>query len=236
MLSIAAKNVSKTYGKGDTAFTALSEITLSVNDGESVAILGKSGSGKSTLMHILALLDRPTKGAIYVGDENASSMKTKQVDLLRNKQYGFVFQQFFLNGNDTVLNNVILPLKIAKVGRRERKKRGLAVLKAVDLLEKAHSKAANLSGGQKQRVCIARALVNSPRIIFADEPTGNLDSQTGKIITDLLFRLNHDSGITLIIVTHDIDLARKCQRQILIKDGHLLRPEPHREAPRRELV
>lgn len=236
MLSIAAKNVGKTYGKGETAFTALDEITFSVKDGESLAILGKSGSGKSTLMHILALLDRPTKGAIYVGEENASTMKTKQVDQLRNKQYGFVFQQFFLNGNDSVLNNVILPLKIAKVGRRERKKRGLAVLKAVDLLEKASSKAANLSGGQKQRVCIARALVNNPSIIFADEPTGNLDSVTGKVVTELLFKLNREQGITLIIVTHDIDLAKRCQRQILIKDGHLIHANEHREGPRREFV
>lgn len=225
---IATKEVTKVYGKGEAAFTALDDISMSVNTGETVAILGKSGSGKSTLMHTLALLDRPTKGQVFINDKEVSKLKSKELDTLRNKSFGFVFQQFFLNANDSVLNNVILPLKIAKVSRRERKKRALAVLKAVDLESKAKSPAGNLSGGQKQRVCIARALITNPEIIFADEPTGNLDSITGKMIVELLFKLNQVKGITLIIVTHDIDLARRCQRQLLIKDGHLMR----REAPK----
>jgi putative ABC transport system ATP-binding protein len=220
---ISADNVSRSYGKGDAAFTALENISLAISKGESVAIIGKSGSGKSTLMHTLALLDKPTKGAVLVEDEDASHLKAKRINNLRNQNFGFVFQQFFLNENDTVLNNVILPLKIAKIGRKERNERGLQVLKAVGLTDRAKNKAGTLSGGQKQRVCIARALINNPSIIFADEPTGNLDSHTGKVIEDMLFKLNKEQGITLIIVTHDEDLAKRCDRELHIKDGKLVR-------------
>lgn len=221
-IAIATKNVSKVYGKGTAIFTALDDINLSIATGESVAIVGKSGSGKSTLMHTLALLDRPSQGAVLIGDEDASTMNGPQIEQLRNKKYGFVFQQFFLNEKDSVLNNVILPLKIGRFGRKERQDRGIEVLKAVELADKANNKAGNLSGGQKQRVCIARALINNPSIIFADEPTGNLDSHTGKTIEDLLFRLNKEQGITLIIVTHDSDIARRCDRQVQIKDGKIV--------------
>jgi len=222
---IAAKDVSKIYGEGESAFTALKDINISIKKGESVAIVGKSGSGKSTLMHILALLDQPTKGVITVNGDNSSNINSSQLDLIRNRKFGFVFQQFFLNGNDSVLDNVILPLKIGKVSRHERKKRGLEALENVDLTAKVNTKAVQLSGGQKQRVCIARALINNPDIIFADEPTGNLDSQTGSAIEDLLFKLNKDKAITLIIVTHDLDIAAKCQRQIHVKDGQLFTKE-----------
>ena len=219
---IATKQVSKRYGKGEAAFLALDDINLAISAGESVAVVGKSGSGKSTLMHTLALLDKPSRGSVLVGDKDVSQMSGRQLDTLRNKHYGFVFQQFFLNENDSVLNNVILPLKIGRVGRKERLERGMSVLKAVELEDKAESKAGTLSGGQKQRVCIARALINNPNIIFADEPTGNLDSHTGKTIEDLLFQLNKEQGITLIIVTHDRDIAVRCDRQIHIKDGKLV--------------
>jgi putative ABC transport system ATP-binding protein len=219
--SVSAKHVVKIYGKGEAAFTALDDINLSIKAGEAVAIVGKSGSGKSTLMHILALLDKPSKGSVFVGENDASRMNGKQVDSLRNKRYGFVFQQFFLNENDTVLSNVTLPLKIGRVSKKERGERGLEALKAVELEDKAHAKAGSLSGGQKQRACIARALINNPNVIFADEPTGNLDSHTGKLVEDLLFRLNKEQGITLIIVTHDSDLAARCGRQLHIKDGAL---------------
>jgi putative ABC transport system ATP-binding protein len=217
--AVSAQHVTKVYGKGEAAFTALADINLDIKTGESIAIVGKSGSGKSTLMHVLALLDKPTKGSVLVANKDASHLSGRQIDRLRNKNYGFVFQQFFLNGNDTVLNNVILPLKIAGVSSRERTKRGLSALKAVELEDKAGNKAANLSGGQKQRACIARALINNPSVIFADEPTGNLDSHTGTTVEDLLFRLNKEHGITLIIVTHDDDIAARCERQIHIKDG-----------------
>lgn len=216
---IAAKNIVKTYGKGESAFSALKGVDLSIKEGEAVAVIGKSGSGKSTLMHLLALLDTPTSGSVTLNGSNASQLKRKKVDKLRNEEFGFVFQQFFLNGDESVLSNVILPLKIAGISSRARKKRGMEVLKAVELDDKAGNKATNLSGGQKQRVCIARALINDPKIIFADEPTGNLDTATGKKIEDLLFDLNKKKGITLIFVTHDEDLAKRCQRQIYIRDG-----------------
>lgn len=220
---ITAKEVTKTYGKGQNKFRALKGVDLNIAQGETVAIIGKSGSGKSTLMHLLALLDTPTNGQILFKGENTSRMNRKKVDRLRNEEFGFVFQQFFLNANDTVLNNVTLPLKIAGVTLSERKRRGIEVLEAVEMSDKANNKALDLSGGQKQRVCIARALINNPKIIFADEPTGNLDSATGQKIEDLIFRLNKDKGITVIFVTHDDELALRCQRHINIKDGEIVK-------------
>jgi len=223
MSVIATKNLQKTYGKKDTAFTALHRIDIAIESGESVAIIGKSGSGKSTLMHLLALLDKPSEGSVIVDDQDASKLSTKRVNSLRNRNFGFVFQQFFLNANNTVLDNVVLPLKIAGISRKERVRRGMEALEAVELADKAKNKANNLSGGQKQRVCIARALINDPQIIFADEPTGNLDSATGAKIEDLLFQLNKEKGITLIVVTHDGDLAARCDRQIYLKDGNIVK-------------
>ena len=186
-----------------------------------MAIIGKSGSGKSTLMHLLALLDKPTEGSIKLNGKNTSKLRAGKLNEIRNKEFGFVFQSFFMNSNDSVLNNVILPLKINGVGFRERRRRALEALRIVELDDKAKNKANDLSGGQKQRVCIARAVVNNPKVIFADEPTGNLDSATGERIEKLLFGLNKKKGITLIIVTHDQDLADKCDRQIHIADGKI---------------
>lgn len=221
MSVLEATNLTKVYGKKEASFTALRDINLDIQEGESIAIVGKSGSGKSTLMHVLALLDKPSSGMVQAYGEDTRRLSPKQLDQLRNKTFGFVFQQFFLNANDSVLNNVILPLKIAGIGRKERTTKGLEVLRSVELEDKANSKANDLSGGQKQRVVIARALVNNPKVIFADEPTGNLDSTTGKTIEDLLFSLNKRKNITLIIVTHDTDLARRCDRQVYIKDGRI---------------
>ena len=220
---ITTENLTKVYGKKDAAFTALENINLEIGAGETLAIVGKSGSGKSTLMHLLALLDRPTSGMVKIGNKDASTLAAKQLDMVRNKTFGFVFQQFFLNGNDTVLNNVTLPLKIAGMSRKARNQRGLEMLQAVELEDKASSRANDLSGGQKQRVVIARALANNPKLIFADEPTGNLDTKTGKTIENLLFSLNKKKGITLLIVTHDVDLAARCSRQIYIEDGKIKR-------------
>ncbi|HAP5941050.1 TPA: ABC transporter ATP-binding protein [Enterococcus faecalis] len=216
---IEAKNIKKSYGKNETKFDALKGVDLKVEKGESVAIIGKSGSGKSTFMHILALLDQPTSGDIYLNGKNVTSIRKKVLNKTRNEEFGFVFQQFFMNAKDTVLNNVLLPLKIGGISGSKRKKMALDALKAVGLEDKVQNKANNLSGGQKQRVCIARALVNNPQIIFADEPTGNLDSATGKKIEELLFDLNKNKGITLIIVTHDPDLAARCDRQVHVRDG-----------------
>lgn len=222
MTVIKAEKLKKAYGKKDAAFMALGGVDVSIKEGESVAIIGKSGSGKSTLMHLLALLDTPSEGSIYIDNNNAHQLSKKELNQLRNKSFGFVFQQFFINGNDSVLNNVVLPLKIAGISTKERTKRAMAVLKEVELDDKAKNKANDLSGGQKQRVVIARAIVNEPRIIFADEPTGNLDSATGQTIEDLLFKLNKEKGITLIVVTHDEDLAKRCTREIHIKDGKII--------------
>lgn len=219
---IEVTNLSKTYGKKSTAFQALKDINLSIEAGDTVAIVGKSGSGKSTLMHLLALLDTPTSGTIKIDEVDSTKLKTRQLNHLRNRDFGFVFQQFFMNSNDTVLENVMLPLKIAGTKRSTRKKLAEQALKTVELSEKSKVKAINLSGGQKQRVCIARAIVNRPKIIFADEPTGNLDSATGDKIIKLLFELNQKQGVTLIIVTHDEDIAALCHRQIHIADGHIV--------------
>lgn len=220
--AIKVDSLSKTFGSGKTEFKALQDVSFEIKEGETVAIVGKSGSGKSTLMHQLALLDSPSSGKLYIGKKLSTGMKARELDLLRNQTFGFVFQQFFLNGNDSVLNNVVLPLKVAGMGRRERNAKALEALKAVELEDKINNRAADLSGGQKQRACIARAIINNPSIIFADEPTGNLDSATGDKVADLLFKLNKEQKITLIIVTHDPDLAKRCKRQLKIKDGKLV--------------
>ena len=216
---LSTRNLTKQYGSGSARFDALKGVTIDIAEGESVAIVGKSGSGKSTLMHILALLDTPTGGEVTVDGTDAAKLKGTRLNTLRNRTFGFVFQQFFLTPNTSVLDNVMLPLKIAKVGSRDRKRRALEALAQLELGDKAKSKATDLSGGQKQRVVIARALVNNPRIIFADEPTGNLDSATGAVVEDLLFRLNEEQGITLVIVTHDEELAARASRRIYLKDG-----------------
>jgi putative ABC transport system ATP-binding protein len=214
-----ARGIRRSYGRGATQFDALKGVSLRIAQGESVAIVGKSGSGKSTLMHLLALLDQPDDGSLLVEGTDAATLSARELSRLRNETFGFVFQQFFLNPNATVLENVILPLKIAGVGRRERRARGMAVLAQLEMADKAKNKAVNLSGGQKQRVVIARALINDPKLIFADEPTGNLDTATGRLVEDILFHLNEKSGITLVVVTHDTELAARCDRQIHITDG-----------------
>ncbi len=221
-VAISLKNVTKVYGKKDLAVKALDDINLDIYSGESLAIIGKSGSGKSTLVHNLALLDRPTKGQVFIGGVDATKLTTKKLNKLRNSYFGFIFQQFFMNPRDSVLNNVMLPMVVAGIKPKSRKKRALKALELVDLADKVKSKASDLSGGQKQRVCIARAISNSPKTIIADEPTGNLDSVTGKIVSDMLFDLNRKKGITLIIVTHDEDLASQCDRQIRLKDGQII--------------
>lgn len=219
---ISARDLHKSYGTGPSRFDALKGVTFEIYEGESVAIVGKSGSGKSTLMHILALLDAPDSGTLELEGVDTTTLRGANLNRTRNKTFGFVFQQFFLTGANSVLENVVLPMKIAGVGRAERKRRGLAALEQLELADKAGNKAVNLSGGQKQRTVIARALVNNPRIIFADEPTGNLDSNTGAVVEDILFTLNRENGITLIVVTHDEELAARCDRRILVRDGEIV--------------
>ncbi|QJU09013.1 ABC transporter ATP-binding protein [Candidatus Saccharibacteria bacterium oral taxon 488] len=218
---IELKNVTKVYGKKKNQFMALKNVSLHIPTGASVAILGKSGSGKSTLMHAISGLDKPQKGQVIIDGQDILQLKSKYVDEFRAKKIGFIFQSFFVQGNESVIDNVSLPLEIARVPRKKRAHKINAALKAVDLYDKRKNRAKDLSGGQKQRLAIARAIVGDPQIIFADEPTGNLDSETGAKVEELLFDYNKQKGVTLIVVTHDADLAKKCDHQIIIKDGRV---------------
>ena len=218
---IELKNVTKIYGKKKNQFMALKNVSLTIPTGASVAILGKSGSGKSTLMHAISGLDKPQKGQVIIDGQDILQLKSKRVDEFRAKKIGFIFQSFFVQGNESVIDNVSLPLEIARLPRKKRAHKINVALKAVDLYDKRKNRAKDLSGGQKQRLAIARAIVGDPQIIFADEPTGNLDSETGAKVEELLFDYNKQNGVTLIVVTHDVDLAKKCDYQIIIKDGRI---------------
>ena len=218
---IELKNVTKIYGKKKNQFTALKNVSLNIPTGASLAILGKSGSGKSTLMHAISGLDRAQHGQVIIDGQDILQLKPKRVDEFRAKKIGFIFQSFFVQGNESVVDNVSLPLEIARVSRKKRVQKINAALKAVDLYDKRKNRAKDLSGGQKQRLAIARAIVGDPQIIFADDPTGNLDSETGAKVEELLFDYNKQKGVTLIVVTHDADLAKKCDYQVIIKDGRV---------------
>lgn len=227
---IQLQSASKVYKNAGEEFAAIKNVSLTISAGESLSIIGKSGSGKSTLMHILATLDKPTSGTMLVKGQDVKEFSAPQLARLRNKTFGFVFQQFFVNPRNTCLENVVLPLVIMGISPSERKKRGMEMLEMVGMADKAKQRANDLSGGQKQRLCIARALIARPEVIFADEPTGNLDSENGKIVTDMLFTLQKHQGITLVLVTHDPDLAKLCQRQIVIKDGQIIKEAEHAPA------
>ena len=214
---LIVEDVTKTYGKKETAFDALKNINLQFEPGTTTAIIGKSGSGKSTLLHILTGLDHPTKGDIK--DDGKSVFNDLDTDKWRGQSIGVVFQQIFLQPNNSVLENVALPLKIQGHKKKERLQRAKVALEKVGLTDRAKNRANDLSGGQKQRVAIARALVTDPSLLIADEPTGNLDSENSLVIEDLLFDLNKKLGTTIVIVTHDEDLAQRCQKIIRLHDG-----------------
>jgi len=226
---LEARNLSKTYTSDGIDYEALKAVDLTIGRGDCLAIVGKSGSGKSTLMHLLACLDAPTYGSVIIEGKDTSTLSERSKNTLRNEKFGFVFQQFFLNGRDTVFENVVLPMRIRGASNSQISSDANAALMAVGLEDKINKKAKDLSGGEKQRVCIARALVGGPQIIFADEPTGNLDSSTGAAVEQMLFDLNREKGITLVVVTHDDDLARRCDRVIEMKDGRIV-AEHKREA------
>lgn len=217
---IELKNISKTYKLGDETLNALDGVSFSVNAGEFIAITGPSGSGKSTLANIIGGLDRPSSGSVEVDGSDLSHSKDSSLSAYRNKHIGFVFQSFNLQGTNTALENVMMPLTFAKTKTRDRKARALECLKAVGLGDRVKHKPNQLSGGQRQRVAIARALAVNPNIIIADEPTGNLDSAKGEEIMKLLQGLNKQ-GITLIIITHDPNIARLAHRIVTIHDGKL---------------
>lgn len=221
---IILKNVFKEYKLDGEVFTALKNINLSIKKGEFTAILGPSGSGKSTLMHIIGLLDTPTKGQIYVSDKDISKLSDERLSRLRNEFVGFVFQQFNLLNKLTVLENILLPTVYSKQKFDiDPKERAFTLMKRFGIEEKASSYPNKLSGGQQQRVAIARALINNPQLILADEPTGNLDTKTGERILALLEELNGRDKMTVILVTHEADVANHARRKIQIRDGEIVK-------------
>lgn len=214
-------NVCKSYKDGHSRHEVLKNVNFQLKEGDSTAIVGKSGSGKSTLLHLLACLDSPTSGKVLHNGSNFVDLSKRDRNRLRNENFGFIFQHFFLNGRDSVFDNVALPLVIRGLSTGEICRKTLNALEEVGLVEKRKNAACNLSGGEQQRVCIARALVGDPKIIFADEPTGNLDSFNSSIIESLLLALPREKQATLVVVTHDADLAAQCNHVLKMRDGHL---------------
>jgi len=215
---ILAKKITKVYQMGEVKVNALSGVSVKIGRGEVVSIMGPSGSGKSTLMNIIGCLDRPTSGAYYLDDQLVSNMTDDQLASVRNKKVGFVFQNFNLLSRSTAMINVELPLRYAGIteGRREK---AVQALESVGLGDRLNHKPTELSGGEQQRVAMARAIINNPSMILADEPTGNLDSKSGREIMDLLLNMNKEFGTTLIIVTHDPKIAKQTRRVIELYDG-----------------
>jgi putative ABC transport system ATP-binding protein len=222
---IDLQNISRLYGSGDIQVAALKDISLTIDRNEFVAIMGTSGSGKSTLMNILGCLDSPTSGQYFLTGQQISAVEDQQLSKIRNENIGFIFQSFHLLPRLTALNNVTIPLRYTDVSQQQADQRGLDMLARVGLADRSHHKPFEMSGGQRQRVAIARALINDPSVIFADEPTGNLDSTTSAEIMDLLCQL-HLSGQTIVMVTHEESIAAYAQRIIRMKDGNIIEDLP----------
>ena len=220
MSIIKTENLVRHFTVGTQTVEALRGVTLDIDKGEFVAIMGPSGSGKSTLMNIIGCLDSPTSGTYYLNNKNVSTLDDDALALIRNHEIGFVFQNFHLLARNTALDNVMLPLKYAGIDKSEQEEIAMEVIKSVDLESRADHQPSELSGGQQQRVAIARALVNKPSILFADEPTGNLDSKTGDDVMNLFTNL-HKQGQTIILITHEIEVANQAERIISIKDGKI---------------
>ena len=220
MSIIKTDNLVRHFTVGTQTVEALRGVSLDIEKGEFVAIMGPSGSGKSTLMNIIGCLDSPTSGTYYLNNKNVSTLDDDALALIRNHEIGFVFQNFHLLARNTALDNVMLPLKYAGIDKSEQEEIAMGVIKSVDLESRAHHQPSELSGGQQQRVAIARALVNNPSILFADEPTGNLDSKTGDDVMNLFTNL-HKQGQTIILITHEIEVANQAERIISIKDGKI---------------
>ena len=219
---IQLQKVSKTYQFGEDVLFALRGIDFTAAEGEFVAITGPSGSGKSTMLHIIGGLDRPTAGKVMVQSLNLTQASDRELARYRNQYVGFVFQTFNLYPTYNSLENVALPLVFAGIPPRERLRRALESLELVGLAQRASHLPSQLSGGERQRVAIARALVSQPRLILADEPTGNLDTRSGEIIVETLIRLNREKGITLLVVTHNTELAQRAPRSLLLRDGMIV--------------
>lgn len=221
---IEVKEIFKTFGSGENSFEAIKGISWCIESGSMTSIVGKSGSGKSTMLHIMAALDEPTTGEVFIEGVNINDMSAKEKCRFRNQKIGFVFQSFYLEESYNVFKNIEMPLIISGISSKERKRMVYEAACEVNLEDKLNAKTTNLSGGEKQRVVIARAIVNQPSIIFADEPCGNLDTENGEVIMKLLERLSKN-GVAVILVTHNIEDARKTHRIITLKDGMVVGDE-----------
>lgn len=222
---IELRDVEKSYQLDEVKTTVLKNINLKIERGDVMAIIGPSGCGKSTLLHLMGCLDRPTKGNIMVDDADVTKLDDGQLAKIRRNKIGFVFQFFYLIPTLTALKNVMLPMSFTGASTEQQKRRAMQLLKLVGLEKRASHRPSQLSGGERQRVAIARALANEPKIILADEPTGNLDSKTGKQIINLLLNLNKKEGVTIILVTHDPYIASHAEKTIYLKDGKIEKVE-----------
>ena len=218
-MKIECRNVSKAYGRGQGRFWALRDATLTVAKGTHLAIVGPSGSGKSTLLHLLGCLDVPTEGEVLLDGVSRASLSDRQVSLVRRARMGFVFQQYYLNEAMTALQNVLLPLELGRVA--DRRKKAIAALSWVGLESKLGSLPGEMSGGEQQRVAIARAVAHEPELVFADEPTGNLDSENGNKALEVLQALHDERGAGLVLVTHDDRVAARATQVLHVRDGRL---------------
>ncbi|MGW5673354.1 ABC transporter ATP-binding protein, partial [Micromonospora sp. NPDC003776] len=228
--AIEAVDVSRTYELDGVSVPALRGVSLTIDSGEYVAVIGPSGSGKSTLMHLLGGLDRPTGGRLVIGGRDVATLSAPELAALRNQTIGFVFQAFHLLARTSAVDNVALPLVYRGIGARQRRERAAAMLGRVGLGHRLDHRPNQLSGGEQQRVAIARALVTEPAVLLADEPTGNLDTATGEAVLELLERLNAESGVALVMVTHDQEVAARARRRIAVRDG-LIRSDTLHDRP-----